>query len=58
MENDYTSPNEMIEMFENIILTCQEWIKVVVDAKGTEQERKVMEEFKVYYSKLHNFITK
>ena len=45
MDNDYTPPNEMREMLQNIILTCQEWIKVIIDVEGTEQERKVMKEF-------------
>ena len=45
MENDYASPKEILEILENIIYTCQKWKKVVVDAKGTEQEGKVMKEF-------------
>ena len=45
MDNDYTPPNEMREMLQNIIYSCQEWIKVIIDAEGTEQERKVMKEF-------------
>ena len=45
MENDYTSAKEMREMLQNIIYSCKEWIKIIIDAEGTEQERKVMKEF-------------
>ena len=45
MENDYASPKEILEILENIVCICQGWIKVIIDAKGTEQEGKIMKEF-------------
>ena len=45
MDNNYTPPEEMCKTLQHIIHSCQQWIKVIRDAEGTGQERKIMEEF-------------
>ena len=41
----YTPPKKRIKELQNVIDTCQSWIKSIKDAEGTDQEKEIMLNF-------------